>query len=114
MRLKFFDIFSKVKIRSANDLKPLSENIPKMAVRLEMALQRKHSEPRDYASKARSLIFNLNDPKNPNLKLRVLSGSLECKDLIVLNPKQLASDDLKQEREKIQENDLNARRTDWQ
>lgn len=31
-----------------------------------------------------------------------------------MNPKLLASDDLIKERQKIQENDLNARRTDWQ
>ena len=95
MRLKFFDIFAKVRITTSQELSELVDDIPKMSVRLEMALQKKHSEPREYASKARSLIFNLNDPKNPNLKLRVLNGSIECKDLIILNPKMLASEDLK-------------------
>ena len=78
MRLKFFDIFGKVKISSAQEMKDLTDNIPKMSVRLEMALFKKHREPREYAAKARSLVFNLNDPKNPSLKLRVLNGSIEC------------------------------------
>ena len=58
--------------------------------------------PRDYATKARSLIFNLCDKKNQNLRLRILHGLMQPNELISADAKQLANDDLKIEREKIQ------------
>ena len=109
MRFKFFDIFATI-----TELSPiLCESIPRISVRLEMALFKLYPNPRDYANKARSLIFNLNDKKNPDLKLRVLQEKLSCQDLIKADPKMLASDSQKKEREKILLEDMNARRTDW-
>jgi hypothetical protein len=68
MRFKFFDIFAGIA-----ELSPiLCVSIPRISVRLEMALFKTNPNLRDYASKARSLLFNLNDKKNPDLKLRVL------------------------------------------
>ena len=109
MRFKFFDIFAGI-----SELSPiLCESIPRISVRLEMALFKTNPTTRDYASKARSLLFNLNDKKNPDLKLRVLKEKLSCSDLIKADPKMLASDSKKNEREKILQDDMNARRTDW-
>ena len=42
------------------------------ALKLERALFKVKMDPKQYAEKARSLIFNLNNPKNPMLKLRLL------------------------------------------
>lgn len=76
--------------------------------------------PKAYADKARSLIFNLMNPKNPNLKLRfllqdkwtttrtedngdiieVLISPLDAATAIVMNPKELADPSLQEQRQK--------------
>ena len=55
----------------------------------------------DYREKVRSLRFNLQDPKNPLLCTRVVSGQLEIPDLIVMSTDALASKELKQIRQQV-------------
>lgn len=69
--------------------------------------------PKDYGEKARSLIFNLKDAKNPRLRIRLLYGELTAIQLVQAESKDLASDSKKEERDKTQEANLAARRSDW-
>mmetsp|Transcript_64215 Transcript_64215/g.171904 ORF Transcript_64215/g.171904 Transcript_64215/m.171904 type:complete len:449 (+) Transcript_64215:144-1490(+) len=51
-----------------------------------------------YTSKARSILFNLRDPKNPDLRRRVLAGALQPERLTLMDSPEMASDALKRER----------------
>jgi hypothetical protein len=64
-------------------------------------MNRRFKELKSYSDKARSLIFNLKDPKNPRLKVRVVEGDLTPWDLVTLEAKDLASEAQKQQREEI-------------
>ena len=55
----------------------------------------------------------MKDQKNPKLKLRIIEQDLTAWDLITSDPKELASDQKKEERQKIIENNLAERRSDW-
>lgn len=55
----------------------------------------------EYREKVRSLRFNLQDPKNPMLCTRVVSGQLEISDLIAMSTDALASKQLKQMRQQV-------------
>ena len=49
---------------------------------------------RKYKEKARSLLFNLKDRSNPELRARVLSGEITPENLCSMNAEQLASKEL--------------------
>eukprot|EP00804_Cyclotella_cryptica_P009220 CCRYP_021051-RF/>CCRYP_021051-RF protein AED:0.03 eAED:0.03 QI:6369/1/1/1/1/0.66/6/677/239 len=57
----------------------------------------------EYREKVRCLRFNLQDPKNPMLCARVLSGQLKIQDLIVMMSDELASKELNLFRRQVQE-----------
>lgn len=142
MQLKFYDILSKAEIYEdqvkfilgaqyapfegkPTDTKEvqraLIKKISETATKLEKALFREKMDPKQYAEKARSLIFNLNNPKNPMLKLRLLVEqdtptsskdtkavntpgggcfieALSCLDMVRADPKDLASREVQIER----------------
>lgn len=142
MQIKFFDILTKSEIYEDQlrsilgpqftsicqgqpcDTKEvqraLTKKILDTAVKLEKALFYEKMDPKQYAEKARSLIFNLNNPKNPMLKLRLLvqqdtpptskdklgaaTGSaykiepLSCVDMVKAEAKDLASREVQIER----------------
>jgi len=52
-----------------------------------------------YNAKARSILFNLRDPDNPDLRRRVLDGSVQPERLTLMDAVEMASDQLKKERE---------------
>jgi len=49
-----------------------------------------------YTAKARSILFNLRDPGNPDLRRRVLSALIQPERLTLMDAPEMASDDLKQ------------------
>jgi collagen type III alpha len=51
-------------------------------------------DPREYNAKARTLVFNLKDPKNPGLRANVLTGDLPAARLVRMSPTELANKDL--------------------
>lgn len=55
----------------------------------------------------------MKDSRNPKLKMRIIEEDLTAWDLITANPKELASEKQKEEREKILEANLQERRSDW-
>jgi transcription elongation factor S-II len=77
-------------------------------------LNSKFKELKAYADKARSLVFNFTDPKNPRFKQKVLKGDVTPWDVVTLSAKELASDEVKVEREKTISDSMAERRTDWQ
>eukprot|EP00743_Colponemidia_sp_Colp-15_P004416 GILK01004762.1.p1 GENE.GILK01004762.1~~GILK01004762.1.p1 ORF type:complete len:291 (-),score=57.42 GILK01004762.1:149-1021(-) len=66
-----------------------------------------------YKGKARSLKFNLSDPKNPELNRRVLAGVITPATLVAMDAKDMASDDLKKFRRKAEQDAMESRRSDW-
>lgn len=67
-----YAIFEGEPLETKEVQKALLKKITDTAIKLEKALFREKMDPKQYAEKARSLIFNLNNPKNPMLKLRLL------------------------------------------
>jgi hypothetical protein len=49
-----------------------------------------------YTAKARSILFNLRDPENPDLRRRVLSALIQPERLTLMDAPEMASDELKQ------------------
>mmetsp|Transcript_8328 Transcript_8328/g.17810 ORF Transcript_8328/g.17810 Transcript_8328/m.17810 type:complete len:315 (+) Transcript_8328:22-966(+) len=56
-----------------------------------------------YKAKYRTLSFNLKDPNNPELRIKVLSGMIPGDVLVGLSPEELASDDRRQQNDKIRD-----------
>jgi len=56
-----------------------------------------------YRDKIRSLRFNLQDPKNPMLCARVIAGNVSIEELITASTEDLASNELKLRRRKVEE-----------
>ena len=59
---------------------------------IEQEIYDKLINPRDSSEKLRQLLFNLKDPKNPDLRARVLLGEISPQILISLSTEELASD----------------------
>lgn len=51
--------------------------------------------------KHRSIMFNMSDEKNPDLRRRVLIGEVTPERLVTMTPEELASDDRRQQNEEI-------------
>ena len=72
----------------------VENKIPGLAAALEAALWEKS----DYWPRARSLVFNLNDAKNPSLRRRVILGELPLARIISADAVDLANEELRQQR----------------
>jgi DNA-directed RNA polymerase subunit M/transcription elongation factor TFIIS len=64
-----------------------------------------------YASKFRSLKFNLS--KNEELRAKVVNRVISPEELVKMNPKDMASEESKMERKKIEKDLTEGRRSDW-
>jgi len=62
------------------------------------AVPEHRNDRKKYNDKARSLLFNLKDLKNPSLRARVLSGELKPETLAQMTPAELARKDLREMR----------------
>ncbi len=65
----------------------------------------------DYKDKAKTIIMNLQ--RNKELSDRLKKGELLPKDLVVMDPKDMANKEIKEHREKVENEAFEARRTDW-
>eukprot|EP01026_Neomeris_dumetosa_P027042 TRINITY_DN22022_c0_g1_i11.p1 TRINITY_DN22022_c0_g1~~TRINITY_DN22022_c0_g1_i11.p1 ORF type:complete len:314 (-),score=58.00 TRINITY_DN22022_c0_g1_i11:244-1185(-) len=75
-----------------------------VAARIERALFAHFgSFNEQYKSKVKSLLFNLKDPKNPDLRKRVLSGEVDGGKFITMSPEEMQSAEQRKEVEKIRE-----------
>lgn len=59
-----------------------------------------------YRSKFRSLVSNLKDSRNPNLRRRVVSGEITGKKLYTMSPQEMASDEIKKDIEMFKKENL--------
>lgn len=77
------------------------------AAQAEEELRSQHGGVNEgYKAKFRSLGFNLKDPKNPDLRRKVLLGLILPSLLVTLGPEELASDAQRQENARIREKKL--------
>jgi transcription elongation factor S-II len=63
---------------------------------------------REYKAKVRSLTFNLKNPKNPALRQQVLGGFISPQQLCSMSTYDMASEELKKERQRMAEYHLEA------
>jgi len=76
---------------------------------IEAALWEKYKDkPFDYKTKFRSISFNLKNPKSPELRASVIGGIISPSQLVCMTPQEMASDELKKERQRISDWHLEA------
>ena len=68
-------------------------------IKLEEALHAAFRQGKSYSERARSLLFNMSDPRNPDLKQRILNQELSVREVVLADSSKLASKELLQERE---------------
>uniref|UniRef100_A0A7S4EY66 TFIIS central domain-containing protein n=1 Tax=Chrysotila carterae TaxID=13221 RepID=A0A7S4EY66_CHRCT len=73
------------------------------------------SAPREtFRGKYRALLFNLKDAKNPDLRHRLLEGTLCARELLRLSPREMAAEALQQQRSEWRQKRTRERiRPDW-
>lgn len=69
---------------------------------------------KDYNAQLKTLKWNLADPKNPDLNLKVLWGMYTAEQLASMTSADLASDEKKREREQQKQESLEACQSDWE
>ncbi|KAL8426506.1 hypothetical protein ACSSS7_008097 [Eimeria intestinalis] len=69
---------------------------------------------KDYNAQLKTLKWNLADPKNPDLNLKVLWGMYTADQLATMTSAELASDEKKREREQQKQESLEACQSDWE
>ena len=85
-----------------------------LALDIEDTMYELLKDSKQYADKARSIIFNLKDPKNPKLRTRILNGFMTPVEVVTADAKQLASDEQQKKIEQMLADKMAERRTDYQ
>lgn len=76
-------------------------------------LYRSEDKGSKYLNRAKALASNLQDKKNPNFRLNVITGQYTTKELTTMDVKQMASTELQTQRQKIEDEAFNSIRSDW-
>jgi hypothetical protein len=76
--------------------------LPPLATAIEAAIRALSPPHRTLMSKCRSICFNLSDPKNPELRGRLLSGELTPHELVRMGTQEMASLALQRQRSEWQ------------
>eukprot|EP00191_Tetraselmis_sp_GSL018_P020298 CAMPEP_0177592068 /NCGR_PEP_ID=MMETSP0419_2-20121207/8351_1 /TAXON_ID=582737 /ORGANISM="Tetraselmis sp., Strain GSL018" /LENGTH=309 /DNA_ID=CAMNT_0019082887 /DNA_START=328 /DNA_END=1254 /DNA_ORIENTATION=+ len=101
-RQLFFESL-KLAVDEAGDA-DLMPRVAELAADIEEAIfSQNGGVTKEYKGKFRSLNFNLKDPKNPDLRGRVVQGVHTAHELVTLSAEELASADRRQENQKIRE-----------
>lgn len=80
-----------------------------MAQEIEEELFKIHKScDKNYKTKLRSLCFNIKNPKNPELRDSLLTGVLQPSKLVVMSAADMASEEMKKQRQKTLEYFLEA------
>jgi hypothetical protein len=78
-----------------------------LAILIEAEMYRENSfgegKKEAYKAKYRSLQFNLKDPKNPGLLMRVVAGDLTARALCALTPQDMANPEMRKWRQKVKD-----------
>lgn len=78
-----------------------AEAAAKIASSIEREVRKLFSDEGDYKAKIRSLVFNLKDPSNPDLRRQVFEGVISPSELPKMSAEDMASEEKKNEREKL-------------
>ena len=84
-----------------------------LALRLENALFKHYGCGKNYNDKSRSLIFNLTDKNNSEPIQALLLLKLTPEEFVTTDPRALASQEMKKERDAAMLRGLWNKRTDW-
>lgn len=109
IRELLLEAFSKVPGEADEDLKDEVDACDpiRVAVSVESVMFEKMGRSNGAQKvKYRSIIFNLKDPKNPDLRRKVLLGQVKAERLIDMSPEEMASDQRQREIEQIKEKAL--------
>lgn len=109
IRELLLEAFSKVSGEADEDLKDEVDACDpiRVAVSVESVMFEKMGRSNGAQKvKYRSIIFNLKDPKNPDLRRKVLLGQVKAERLIDMSPEEMASDQRQREIEQIKEKAL--------
>jgi len=92
------------------DVVPAQITVLTISVQQELS-----SAPREtFRGKYRALLFNLKDAKNPDLRHRLLEGTLCARELLRLSPREMAAEALQQQRSEWRQKRTRERiRPDW-
>lgn len=95
------EIYKSIGLTSNMSEKAAISFCKKLATEIEVStwITFKEKLSNEYKAKFRSLVFNLQDTRNAELRLAILSGSIKTCDIPKLNSMQLAPSQLKQMRE---------------
>lgn len=91
-----------------------AETADQIARNIESAVYNSYPQEKfnkEYSSKVRSLAFNIN--KNKCLKGNVLNGTISPNELVTMTIEQLATEEVKSNRQRIGHEDADGRRLDW-
>ncbi|XP_010252041.1 PREDICTED: transcription elongation factor TFIIS-like isoform X2 [Nelumbo nucifera] len=113
MRDKIRDIlaeaFSKVSTEADEDVRDEVDACDpiRVAISVESVLFGKWGRSNGaHKVKYRSIMFNINDPKNPDFRRRVLLGQVKPESLLSMTPEEMASDQRRRQNEQIKEKAL--------
>ena len=82
-------------------------------MRLESELYRLYVSGKPYCDKCRSLLFNLQDENNKRPLEMLLDRQISPEEFVKLDVREIASDDMKKQREQFEEMGMWQKRTDW-
>lgn len=86
----------------------------RLCARIEEQLYKRYSGlSREYNLQLKTLKWNLNDLKNPELNLKLYVGSITPEEVVQMDSKELASDEKKKEREKDRQESMQACQANW-
>ena len=111
-RKKIVDLLADKLKLSATDTNSIAAEF--MACTIESGIHNmfdSDSDKANYATKARSLMFNLKN--NETLRCNIIDGTLDAELVVHLTPAQLASEEKNKEAEKYKEEAVAERRGDW-
>lgn len=98
--------------KTPNDISGNLDQIFSLSEKIEDSLYNNFDEEKEkYIRKTKSILANLK--KNKNLFSSLIEENLSTNDLVKMEEKEMASDDLKLTRQKIEEDSFNSRRSDW-
>lgn len=83
------------------------------AMRLESELYRLFVSGKPYCDKCRSLLFNLQDENNKRPLEMLLDHQISPEEFIRLDVREMASEEMKKQREQFEEMGMWQKRTDW-
>lgn len=90
----------------------IDECLANTAVEIEAAIQKSFRDKKAYTEKARSLAFNLKN--NVQLSQDLVFGATQCDELVHMSAEQLASSELRRQRQEQAQKLIDSKRLDWE